>query len=82
MAFGIMSIMIGAVILVHWNNGFFMDWYNVKAGEGFEYHLLAIASSLAVVLEGGGQWSLDSFLQLSPQERQAKLHSKKALVGA
>jgi len=39
--------------LVHWNYGFLMDWQNTKAGEGFEFHLLAIAASLGIVIEGG-----------------------------
>jgi putative oxidoreductase len=79
MAFGIMSIMIGAIILVHWNYGFFMDWHNAKSGEGFEYHLLAIAASLGIVLEGGGQWSIDSLLKFNSKP---EAHSKKVLVGS
>ncbi len=72
MAFGIMSIMIGAVVLVHWNYGFFMDWHNAKAGEGFEYHLLAIAASLSIIREGGGMWSIDSLLKLNPRNEGVK----------
>jgi putative oxidoreductase len=81
MAFGIMSIMIGALILVHWNYGFFMNWHGLKAGEGFEYHLLAIASSLGIVLQGGGQWSIDSLLKFDTKQ-EANAHSQKEIVGA
>lgn len=81
MAFGIMSIMIGAIVLVHWEHGFFVDWFNTKAGEGFEYHLLAIAASLGIVLEGGGQWSIDSLLKFGSKQSE-DAHSKKVLVGS
>jgi len=57
---------IGAVMLVamgmHWENGFFMNWFGKQAGEGFEYHLLAIGMSLALMLAGAGKWSLDGLL--------------------
>jgi putative oxidoreductase len=58
-AFGILCNMIGAVLLVHWPNGFFMNWFGKQAGEGFEYHLLAIAISAVLLIIGGGKWSLD-----------------------
>ncbi len=58
-AFGILCDMIGAVALVHWRNGFFMNWMGKQAGEGFEYHLLTIGMALALVLAGGGKFSLD-----------------------
>jgi len=32
-----------AIYLVHWKNGFFMNWMGNQKGEGFEYHILAIA---------------------------------------
>src|SRR5919197_2346861 len=38
-AFGVLLIMVGAISLVHWPNGFFMNWSGKQAGEGFEYHL-------------------------------------------
>jgi putative oxidoreductase len=61
-AFGITCDMIGAVSLVHWRNGFFMNWYGQKAGEGFEYHILAIAIGLALIICGGGNWSIDRLI--------------------
>jgi len=61
-AFGILCDMLGAIAMVHWNNGFFMNWSGKQAGEGFEYHLLAIAISLAVLFKGGGRWSVDRAL--------------------
>jgi putative oxidoreductase len=61
-AFGTLCNMIGAIALVHWRNGFFMNWFGQQAGEGFEYHLLAIAISAALVFMGAGNWSIDQAL--------------------
>ena len=58
-ALGIALVMGGAVVLVHWQHGFFMNWSGRQAGEGFEYHLLAIGLALALVIHGGGKWSFD-----------------------
>lgn len=61
-AFGILSVMTGAIFMVHLKHGFFMNWAGTQAGEGFEYHLLAIAISLALIIRGGGKWSLDRLI--------------------
>jgi putative oxidoreductase len=61
-AFSIGLIMLGAIALVHWHNGFFMNWNGMQRGEGFEYHLLAIGLALIVVIKGGGKWALDQLL--------------------
>jgi len=61
-AFGIFCVMTGAIGMVHWQNGLFMNWSGNQAGEGFEYHLLAIAITLALMLKGGGKGSIDKFL--------------------
>ena len=58
-ALGILCNMTVAVAMVHWPNGFFMNWSGKQAGEGFEYHLLAIAIAIALILTGGGKWSVD-----------------------
>lgn len=58
-AAGIGAVMIGAVLTVHLQFGFFMNWFGAQAGEGFEYHLLAIGLALALMVSGGGAWSLD-----------------------
>ena len=61
-AAGIFAVMVGAIAMVHFKHGFFMNWFGKQAGEGYEYHLLAIAISLALVLGGGGMASLDRAL--------------------
>jgi putative oxidoreductase len=61
-AFGISLIMLGAIFMVHLPNGFFMNWFGTKQGEGFEYHLLALGLGLVVLVGGGGKWSVDRLL--------------------
>jgi putative oxidoreductase len=39
-----------------------MNWSGQQKGEGFEYHLLAMAIALALLLRGGGALSLDGVL--------------------
>jgi putative oxidoreductase len=58
-AFGITINMIVAVYLMHWQNGLFMNWFGNQKGEGFEYHLLVIAMGIALMIKGGGKWSVD-----------------------
>jgi putative oxidoreductase len=67
-AFGIASVMLVAVATTHFGNGFFMNWYGNQKGEGFEYHLLAIGIALALLIRGGGKWSLDSVIAGKVQE--------------
>jgi len=61
-AFGIMCNMIVAVMMVHAKNGFFMNWAGNQKGEGFEYHVLAIAALLVIIIKGSGAFSVDGFL--------------------
>jgi putative oxidoreductase len=61
-ALGIALNMIGAVLMVHLPNGFFMNWDGKKAGEGYEFHLLAIGIGVALVISGGGKWSIDRII--------------------
>ncbi len=57
---GIFCVMIGAIALVHARAGFFMNWMDVPGKhEGFEYHLLAIGIAFALMVRGGGVFSLD-----------------------
>lgn len=55
-------IMLGAIAMVHWPVGFFMNWFGKQQGEGFEYHLLVIGMSLALLIAGGGKWSVDGWI--------------------
>ncbi len=61
-AFGISMNMLVAVFMIHIHNGFFANWSGQQKGEGIEYHLLAIALSLVVMIKGGGALSVDRAL--------------------
>lgn len=58
-AFAIGFEMFMAIKMLHFKNGFFMNWFGQQAGEGYEYHLLIMGIALALILTGGGRWSLD-----------------------
>ena len=64
-ALGIGANMLVAVTMVHAQYGFFMNWSGSQKGEGFEYHLLAIAIAIALVVRGGGKWAVDTALDHS-----------------
>jgi putative oxidoreductase len=59
-AIGISVNMAVAVLMLHLQNGFFMNWFGTQKGEGYEYHLLVIG--IALMITGGGKWSLDGVI--------------------
>ncbi len=61
-ALSIGIIMAGAIWMSHFKYGFFMNWKGNQAGEGFEYHLLAIGLALVVIVCGGGKFSVDRLI--------------------
>ncbi len=61
-AAGMVAVMVGAIAMVHWPHGFFMNWFGKQQGEGFEYHVLVIGIGLTLLLIGGGKWSVDGEL--------------------
>ena len=61
-AFGIGCNMVVAVLMVHHNFGLFMNWSGQQKGEGFEYHLLAIAIAVVLMARGSGAFSVDRAL--------------------
>jgi putative oxidoreductase len=67
-AFGVACNMVVAMLLVHWQHGFFMDWGGDQAGEGVEFFLLAIAMAVALILRGAGRWSVDRALTVRQGE--------------
>ncbi len=58
-AFGITVNMLVAIFTVHLHNGFFMNWTGQQKGEGFEYHLLVLAMTVALMIRGAGGSSID-----------------------
>ena len=61
-ALGIAVVMSVALVAVHRKFGFFMNWYGDQQGHGIEYHVLVLALALAVMIKGGGAFSLDQVL--------------------
>lgn len=61
-AAGIGAVMIGAIFMVHWQHGFFMNWTGQQQGQGFEYHLLVLGIVIALLVTGGGAASADRAL--------------------
>jgi putative oxidoreductase len=61
-AAGIIGVMLGAMAYAHVPNGFFMNWTGQQGGEGYEYHLLAIALGIVAIIAGGGRASVDRLL--------------------
>ena len=61
-ALGLICIMVGAIIIEHIPNGFFMNWLGKQPGEGFEYHLLVIGMSIPLLISGGGKYSVDGLI--------------------
>jgi len=63
-------VMLGAIYFVTGRWGFFMNWYSEQRGEGFELHVLVLGMVLALILEGGGRWSVDRALWTWLSKRQ------------
>ncbi len=62
-ALGIAGLMLVAGF-THLEHGFFMNWFGRLApgAEGYEYHILAMALAVVVILKGSGAASLDRAL--------------------
>ena len=61
-AFGIFCNMVVAILTVHYQFGFFMNWMGTQKGEGYEYHLLVLAITMFLMIRGGGAASVDRLL--------------------
>ena len=74
-AFGVSAIMLGAIVTTHASVGFFMNWFGNQPGEGYEFHLLALALSVPLMIAGGGRYAVDSWLR-------ARLEAPRAVLAA
>ena len=74
-SFGIFCNMIVAVAMIHGRFGFFMNWTGAQKGEGYEYHLLALAAAVLLMIRGAGAASLDRLLS-SRTNQSIKAHPK------
>ena len=59
---GIAVDMLVAVFMFHVHIGFFMNWSGQLHGEGYEYHLLALALCFVIFIKGSGAASIDGLL--------------------
>ncbi len=74
-AFGISVNMLVAIAAVHAKNGLFMNWAGNQRGEGFEYHLLVLAITLAIIIRGSGAFSLDRLISGERSENASLGHA-------
>ncbi len=68
-SFGIFCNMIVAIALVHGRFGFWMNWSGAQKGEGYEYHLLALAATAFLIIHGAGAFSVDRLLSAPADNR-------------
>ena len=52
----------GILFTAHFQNGFFMNWYGIQKGEGYEFDLLVIGLCIATLINGSGKYSVDSLV--------------------
>lgn len=53
------NMLVAVFVGGHAAHGFFMNWTGQAAGEGFEYHILAVGVAAALVIQGAGALSVD-----------------------
>ncbi len=58
-ALAFILLALGIVMTSHLQYGFFMNWSGQQEGEGIEFFLLWIPMSIALLIGGGGRFSLD-----------------------
>lgn len=63
-ALGVGATMLVGSLMSHVQHGFFMNWGGQLAAgqEGFEFHILAVALALIVIVRGSGAVSIDRLL--------------------
>ena len=60
-ASGLFMVFTGALI-VHLPDGWSMNWFGTKSGEGIEYHVMLLSLLLIVIVRGSGAFSIDVWL--------------------
>ncbi len=63
-AIGIGVTMLSAIVMVNGRYGLFLNWFGDRKGHGYEYHLLAIALAVVIIVRGSGAMSLDRLLYI------------------
>jgi len=75
-AIGIGAMITICMFLSHVQHGFFMNWFGQQQGEGFEYHILVIGICLALLIKGGGAFSVDRKLSSGSKYLYARQSSR------
>ena len=70
-ASGVLVVMLVAPFANHLYPNFFMNWQGRQMGEGYEYHLLAIALIVTVLVRGAGALSIDRVIANSGTAKPA-----------
>jgi putative oxidoreductase len=73
-AFGIGVNMLVAIMTVHRDFGFFMNWTGTQKGEGFEFHLLVVAMVAFLMIRGAGAFSVDRVLSAPVRAESSLAH--------
>ncbi len=55
-------VIIGAMMVDHSANGFFMNWLNMQKGEGIEFDILFLSIAIVLSINGSGKFSIDRWL--------------------
>lgn len=71
-AFGV-GVTLAVASTMHAANGFFMNWTGQQKGEGIEFHILGIAIAVALMIGGGGRFSIDSQILSDSEESPERL---------
>ena len=74
-ACGLMAVMVVAPFANHLYPRFFMNWTGTRGGEGYEYHLLALALLAGIAYRGSGAFSLDRVLAGRLESSPAKVRA-------
>ena len=53
-------------LIVHLPDGWGMNWFGEKKGEGIEYHVMLLSLLLIVIVRGSGAMSIDLWLTHLP----------------
>ena len=73
-AFGIGVNMLVAIMTVHRDFGFFMNWTGAQKGEGIEFHLLVVAMVAFLMIRGAGAFSVDRALSFPVRAESSLAH--------
>ncbi|WP_299364048.1 DoxX family protein [Winogradskyella sp.] len=73
-AIAFFGLFTGMIVTVHYAIGFSMNWNGqLEPGqEGYEYHLLVLAISSALVVLGSGKFSIDRLIETRNENRRIK----------